>query len=309
MAKVLMHIRSQGIQDLFTFVPKPPACPTHWPELSDLPALHLDDKVRRELILRLAKESKLRVNKNRNRLTYQLINPTFWNGQVSVRPAEMKNDGLKGWPIKQRVAFHVVKKYWVAAASDLHTGEQLGIPVGVGIPYETEILRSIRPVKASETEVAMQLDLPVVNGLPPSEVIKLRENEGDAFEAFRYALRTAMKARLSSSESPNATAIAQEIKHDVVLPALNDIRRRLTAADALLRRKHHVNIGIAGLGTVCGLMGSPTAALALTGAAIASGTAAEMRSYEEERDISLSDMYFLWKIEERQAHRNSHNRH
>jgi len=60
--------------------------------------------------------------------------------------------------------------------------------------------------------------------------LKVRPDEKLPFEKFRHSLRLAIKQRLDNSSSEKAAEIAEEIRKDVINPALNDIELRLKAA-------------------------------------------------------------------------------
>jgi hypothetical protein len=113
----------------------------------------------------------------------------------------------------------------------------------------------------------------------------------------RNSVRLAIRERIRAGAIDNPEAIAKEIVEDVIEPALIDIRRRLAAAKEVLDKKHQVTAGLAGLGTIRGLFGSPLAVpLAATAAGL--GAAAEHKAIEEKREAQMSNMYFLWKVDQ-----------
>jgi hypothetical protein len=149
--------------------------------------------------------------------------------------------------------------------------------------------------KPTEADVAFHLSLPILEGIEPELLLRIRHDEHDHFEAFRTKLRLAIKERLERTDEPDAADVALEIRRDVIDPALNDIERRLKAARKLMQRKARLNLGLGSLVTSCGVL---TANPIITGAGVAAmiGTSvtAGNKYLEEKRDIALSDMYFLW---------------
>jgi hypothetical protein len=114
---------------------------------------------------------------------------------------------------------------------------------------------------------------------------------------FRYSLRTAIKERLRESDATDPKEIAQEIRRDVIDPALNKIERTLNGARSALLRKGAVSVGVGMLATTCGLL-TANPLLIGTGFGTAMTTIAHVNKYiEEARDVSLSDMYFLWRAQ------------
>lgn len=299
MSQVYFHIQALGVDKLLRFAPKPPSCPVHWEELPGLQRLHLSEHDRIQLVRTLAAESKVVPLKRDAELYYNLQHRALLWGRNSHSAKELRDCPMKG-PPSAKAAWLSVQEHWLAAASDLFLSEQLKLPVAIGIEYEAKVLSKLRPL-VSEGDIAFRLKLPSMDGLSAKELLSIRAHEGDAFEAFRFALKRAMKERLAMNDTPDADAIAREIRMDVVEPSLNDIRRRLSVAEQVLNKKHKMNIGVTGLATVCGLLGVAPLAVGLTGAAVASAMSSEHKAIEEGRDISLSDMYFLWHVEQHQV--------
>lgn len=306
MSQVYFHIQALGVDKLLRFAPKPPACPRHWEELPGLERLHLSEHDRTELVRTLAAESKVVPLKRGAELYYDLQHRALLRGSNSHSTQKLRDCPMKGSP-SAKAAWLSVQNHWLAAASDLFLSEQLKLPVAIGIEYEAKVLSKLRPL-VSEADIAFRLKLPSVDGLSAKELLSIRAQEGDAFEAFRLALKRAMKERLATNDTPDADAIARDIRMDVVEPSLNDIRRRLSVAEQVLNRKHKINVRVTGLATVCGLLGVTPLAVGLTGCAVASAMSSEFKAIEEEKEISLSDMYFLWQVEQHQV-QSRHKRH
>jgi hypothetical protein len=157
--------------------------------------------------------------------------------------------------------------------------------------------------EAAEAEIALNLALPVLEGVPAAELIRVRQAEALSFERFRQSLRLAIQDRLTNSQATPAQ-LATEIVDDVVNPALYDIQQRLSAAQDVLVRKSAVSIGVGAISTTIGLIaGMPLLLPAGVAWALLPGQH-YMKYLEEKRDIELSDMYFLWR-QEHYAYRGS----
>jgi hypothetical protein len=192
-----------------------------------------------------------------------------------------------------------VQQYWAGTASDLYTANSIRLPVGLGIGLEAR-MAGLRRNSISPAEVAFNLVLPVVDGLPIKELLALRDSEHDAFEGFRDSLTRAIKEKVSTADGAvdDVADLAKELEGDVINPALHRIERRLHAAEGLLRKNHRYNIAIAGLTTICGVYTSPDIAIALAAVALTGTGMVESQYATEKRDIRLEDMYFLWKAKE-----------
>ena len=294
-AKVLFHIRDRGLEDLVLFCRKPPACPRHFRQLRDEPSLHLTEESATRLIDMLMAGGQLGRAEFGKEVV--LVHPLLSNGSYAVRPENVPAPEFPGEPLKRRVAREVLRHHWLGAASDIFESQVLGLPLGASIPYEMRVIHELAP-NVTPADVAFQLTLPVLKGLQPNELLAIRSHEGESFEAFRNALRTAARERIASSPSADPAMIAREIEEDVILPSLEEIRRKLATAERVLLKKHLVSLGLGGFATTCGMIGAAPLASALAVGSAAGMVAAQTKVLEERRDVSLSDMYFLWKTQE-----------
>jgi hypothetical protein len=154
-------------------------------------------------------------------------------------------------PLEFTLARNIVQLHWAGTASDMYLANSMSLPVGLGLGLEAR-LADLRRNSVSPSEVAFKLVLPVVDGLPVKELLALRESESDAFEGFRDSLTEAIKDRLVGPEDAveDVGALADELRSDVIDPALHRIQRRLRAAEGLLRKNYRYNIALAGLATM-----------------------------------------------------------
>lgn len=77
------------------------------------------------------------------------------------------------------------------------------------------------------SQVAFNLELPILGSLPLKEILSMRDHDAAEFQAFRSALRIAIEARCRTSDSEDAERIAVSIFEDVLEPALISIDRRM----------------------------------------------------------------------------------
>jgi small-conductance mechanosensitive channel len=182
-------------------------------------------------------------------------------------------------------------------ASDVRAAKLYEVPLGAGIPFHQRLLRNATPPTVAD--VAMRIRLPVIEGIPPKVLIRIREDERDHFDRFRTQLRLAIKERLTTIGSNNPARIAAEIQKDMIDPELVAIRGRLTAAKRNVVKKSAVGVCMGALATTCGLLGSVTPATALL-AGIAAGTAilgnAACNYLDERNEVGLNGMYFAWLV-------------
>jgi hypothetical protein len=310
LARPVFHLRDLGADGLVSWVSKPPACPIHWKEFESLDSYHLADEFSSGIAQRLLDEGTTRFSKLNGKPGLVLYHPDLFNGKMWWSIDTLNEWKSEGESPEETMARWIVAEYWAGAASDLITANSMALPLGLGISLEAK-MASLRRGSFTPSEVAFNLVLPVVDGLPLKELMVLREAEQDAFEGFRDSLTAAIKERISIADPAvdEVTDLAVELQADVIDPALHHIQRRLHAAEGLLQKNHRYNVAIAGLATVCGLLTSPDITAAVAVAAMAGVATVESKFNSEKKDISLEDMYFLWKAKEyAESNKNSTNK-
>lgn len=127
-----------------------------------------------------------------------------------------------------------MQKYLAVLSADALAARRTRTPPGACIPFYKRLLATDTSPETSD--VAFELALPVSSGIPVAALIKLRRTEGDCFERFKSALRTAISERVKTASSLTADRYAREIKSDVIDPELRRIRATLRASRALAAR-------------------------------------------------------------------------
>jgi hypothetical protein len=293
--RVLLYIRNIGAESLFIFTEKPGAwCEEHLSPLIEDIGLHSSSEL--DQYIQTLKEdflanAELQVRTNGDVQIYSLQYPKY----LDVPTAGVRRN--TGDPIdRDQIISKVVHENVMTLISDIDTAQSLTLPLASTGRFHELLLRS-RLADVAESDVALRLELPVLQGVSPEILMRIRNEEREDFLAFRNALKRAIRERLEASGDPEKTA--REIRADLLDPSLNEIRRKLTAAKSALAKKSAVAIGVGAVTTACGLMlANPL--MVTTGVGAAMTTVAATQKYlEEKRDISLSDMYFLWHAEGR----------
>jgi hypothetical protein len=179
---------------------------------------------------------------------------------------------------------------------------QLEASLGLASRFATELSIDPRDARPSASEAAFELPLPVLESVPVSEVLAFRRDAGDEFQAFRIALRTAVSEQLNAIPDGTAQDVADSVLDDVIRPALARINKRTNDAANLLLGRSAVSVVVGSAVAIVGFIAF--APLAVPGVVIGSGglLATANDFLKSNRDISESDMYFLWKLDQRAAH-------
>ncbi|NJP98752.1 hypothetical protein HCN51_56630 [Nonomuraea sp. FMUSA5-5] len=150
---------------------------------------------------------------------------------------------------------------------------------------------------ADEVAVALELSLPSIEGMPLSDLLKLREDEQPYFESFRHAVREAIRSQLKNRGSAAPRDVARAVEREHIAPALADIERRLRASRRAFAAKTGASIALGSTITSIGLMGSLPLIIATGVAATATSLTHIYKYYDDLGPVQLSDMYFLWKVQ------------
>lgn len=146
--------------------------------------------------------------------------------------------------------------------------------------------------------------VPFLNDVNVKELLKLREQEADAFILYRHALSEMIREFLASGEGLTEQK-ARVMYSDYILPQLTKLERRVEIAKRNLikgvRRSVLAWCGVISFGTYAGLI--PTEfiagakALGFTALA-ASGLKKLMAITDAKESIRNEELYFLWKVKQ-----------
>jgi len=285
----LLYLNEIGATHLVDFRPKN-RCAEHWEENTRLEGLSALLDTKDELIQRLIQGARFSCQQLNGQSFYKM---EFIDAEVETRiPVGKMNEPQA----KLYLASEAFAEYMVDLVADVSVAREYDLPLGSAQAFPAQMLRLSRP--ASVGDVIFQLELPVLEGLTPAELIAIRQTHVEYFENFRNALRRAARERLKLESNRSSMQIADEIRTDIVEPELAKIRTTLASAEQLIAKKTAVSIFLGVLATTCGILSGlpPAVAVSAGAAATLSGVGpAAARHLDVQNELSLSDMYFLWK--------------
>ena len=303
---LLLHLREIGALGSVVFRQKPDPCVRHGKDVDKLEAAGikriLDDRVN---VVQTLAEGVL--HEIEDHYAYGgHFHYTYEHPLVGVRTGHLEGSpvGRSEAELKQWISGDIFDLFAEFAAVDVSVASELSAPLAISSPMLDSILTSSGGKRGAATgsvagEVAIEIGVPILRGVSASDLLKIREDEADAFERFRVALRAAISELLKrGDDATDSTRVAGRVIDDFLVPALHDIDQRLNIALKTLARKSVANISVGSAVVAVGLIaGIPL----LLPAGIALGMmvpGVNLGKYiEEKSEVELADMYFLWKLQ------------
>ena len=290
---IFLYLREIGADKYVVFREKPQAlCPHCLDRNAEEFGMssYRDADLRKVAIDRIVKEAKIEMGWRKGVWRFWVHHDFFENGAMgSIKRAK------KYPPTPQEIASSVTRDYAGASIADVAFARRVNAPLARAIEVSW-IDRDMDAGIPTDEDVALNLQLPVLDNLPVQDLLKIREDEYPFFEQFRKSIRHAIIEQIARNGSTSPRLIAQSVVQEYVEPALADIDRRLRVNQRKLTHKAAASITVGTAATTAGLMASLPLVIATGVAAIAASLTHVYSYVDSASDIELSDMYFLWKV-------------
>lgn len=293
--RILLYVREIGGADFLVFREKPALCEHHVHEALKSAGLGPVWSDVLEHIDALAKEAKVATKKIGPYTSVRYEHPMLPEPKFTLIRGRKRVPSER--TLRKRVTADLFLGTLAALGSDIVASQKLEAPLGTTMRFRNDIV-DVALGEPTASDVAFQMDLPVLSGISPANLIKLRRDEHLSFERFRDALRVAIQERIRIAGDPDAAKIAKEIRSDVIEPALRNIEQRLRAAKTALGDKINTALIVAALPTICGIYTS-TLLLAAAGLPLATGSVltATQKYFDQKAALKSENMYFLWRAQ------------
>jgi hypothetical protein len=302
---VLRQIQKSGGQDLVAFEVRTPSCREHLADHARDANIEHAFANTMPLVKEIARAAAVTFEPSdleghrhlEYRVDYSAFEHSEW-GSLCERAERIPESESA---IKQAIANDVLRKYMAALSADALAARRSHTALGATIAFYRRLLAT-HPSPQVE-DVAFDLALPISPDLPIELLIKLRRDEKESFQRFQGALRTAIVEQLKSAGSDKAADYARDIKRDVIEPALRGVRDKLAASQKFAVRSAATGVGLGVIAATIGLFSpvsaNPVGAGLAVGGAITLGAGSLKKANDDlllaQQELSLSDMYFLWK--------------
>jgi hypothetical protein len=285
-AQVLLYLREIGAEPFVTFVEKPGLCEDHYQEYTEATRIMsaFDKQDLAKLAQRISRSSTFRIEQHLDRWWFSVDGPFF---REAVNGFDM---GPKR-PSQGKIAKQIATNQSFALVTDLLTAGTIGLPLAETIP-QSRLTKARRSLEPTASEVALHLDLPVLDRLDLCSFLKFREDERDEFESFRTALAAAISEQLSTKTT--AAQAADAVIREFVAPSLSKIEGKAKSGRRAILKKTALDYSIGTSATVVSLTQHIPLLLTGTAAAVAASLDVLHKQIEARESLRLSDCYFLW---------------
>ncbi|WP_158819904.1 hypothetical protein [Granulicella sp. S156] len=142
------------------------------------------------------------------------------------------------------------------------------------------------PVHTANT--FLNLDLPVLAGVSPEDIMRIRQDEGEAFQRFRLLLDQKLSSIREKDDPAEANRAADYAVHELTQVRMDEIDAKMKG----VKEKLATNAMIAGLGLAATVQ---TAGVGLLSTAVAFATIGKT-IFDYRQDVKRHPAFFLWKV-------------
>jgi len=298
--ETVLMVREYGAEPLVEFAPRKPACFEHWRQHAKEAGME-DIALREEVMVdQLFSETDINLSKKKDGVLCTLDNRDFSHRQwIDLTKSEIRGKSEKS--IKRAALRRVVRKFLVHLSADVNAAKKYGGAFGSSIPVFQRLLGNRGENIA---KVALEVELPVLDGLSAAQLIDVRLEYADSFSRFRKRIQSFLEACIRQGVR-EPVEIREKMKADLIEGELQELKSNLRVAEESLKRKSAYALSLATLVTTIGVAtGIVTPAVAFGLAATVSATSLSpgaARYVDDIAKLKSDDMYFLLEAE---AHRH-----
>ncbi|MFJ5044651.1 hypothetical protein [Streptomyces sp. NPDC088719] len=295
----LLSLRKLGITDHLTFRTKAHQFCTHHIEehATEAGISHFfQADFRAEMVDRLKRESNISISGSGRSWHYSLYHPESPEPFSGYFQSHQKKGKQIKKPTKRQVAEAVVRRSTAALVYDVATSKHLSLPLAVELPYlqvKPEIATAGKGSR--ESQIALDLPLPVMRGMSARDVVLLRQDLRPHFDRFQYALTEAIREQLARDPERANTEVAKAVSEEFIRPAFAEIERGLSESKRSLSVKAGSSVAVGTAVASAGLLTSVPLIIGAGLAAVGVTLSGLHKHFDDRKEVKTSDVYFLWK--------------
>lgn len=294
--ETVMMVRELGAEKLVEFLPRIPPCFEHWRKHAKEAGIEDIAAREPEVVDQLLSDTDIALLQEGDAVVCKLDHPDFSHSQwVNFSQNEIRGETENR--IKHKALQQVVRTFLVNLTADVSAAKKYGGPLGSTIPMFQKLLAS-RGEKISN--VAFELELPVLDGLSTAQLIDVRLEYGDTFARFRRRLGSFLEECVQQGVTGPAE-IRARVKTDLIDGELEELKLSLKQAQRALKKKSAYAFSLGSLTAMVGLttgIVTPPVAFGLAATISASSLSPGVSRYiDETTKIESDDLYFLLEAE------------
>ena len=287
-AQTFLYLRRIGAEPFAVFTEKPGLCVDHFNQSAD--GSHVfsayDGNEKAKLVSRILRTSTFDIHEL----------PDGWyfiaDGPLIHEPLTVYFNKTGKKPTKKLAAENLAERYSGALVTDIFSAQLFRLPLA-DAGSAVWLTKGRQRNRFTDSDVALQLDLPILNHLDLGTFLKLREDERESFESFRTALTAAISQQLSKGST--AEQVATAVVKEIVAPSLAEIERRAVSSRRVIGKKSALDFSVGTAAAIVGLTESIPLVLTVSAAAIPAALGVAHSHIDERESIRRSDYYFLWR--------------
>lgn len=210
--------------------------------------------------------------------------------KITAEPPSQK--AFTAW-VKQSIN-QTARNHYIELNKRISLCNYLGCMFGTEHPFETNLLNiniDSNDIKANTLNCTLQMDVPFLEKVSSTDLMSIRNNDGEAFQSFRSELEKGLREARHESDPRRVRAIIEDTQHELFEVQMSQIAPQVK----YIKKTHLTEVGIAIAGLGLSVLTGGTSLLA-TGIAIAHG----YKSHSDYKSkVTANPCHFLWNVKQK----------
>ncbi|WP_125681320.1 hypothetical protein [Amycolatopsis sp. WAC 04182] len=287
------YINKIGAADTVTYAPKIEAycdaCFHNWAKRAGISALESEEQSEK-IVEQLLNEAKFITIRDRTgNWTSNVTHPNLIGGTWSRRRPYSRR------PTRKKVAWDLFYGMSRPTIYDLSTAQHYKVPLLDAYQVKWMATDSSRG-KASADDVALELRIPQLSGLPLEDLIRIKQEERDHLVRFQQAISAAIREMVSKREMDSPSTIAAAVVREYIEPEIAAMEARMKSKQRAFGKKLASAAALGTLVTTVGAIQAVPLVLATGVAAAATSLTQLYKYFDDKSEIETSDLYFISRL-------------
>jgi len=169
--------------------------------------------------------------------------------------------------------------------------------------WKDKLISSFRSINDTSFGTLLKFDLPYLDNLPIDVLVKIKQDETEAFTKFRSALKCAIQECMKFDiQKESIEHLSKHVYTTYIEPELNNVKQSLTATSKMKTiRRSGAGIKVLSL-AFNALLGNPIGVLIDSLSLGHTGIEEIFHHKQEQQADKRNEMYLLWKLKQQAGH-------